>query len=1217
MLRTFAERTQTMGRVDDQSEIQGVHLSGLRAEFCTALSSEIEAAERQSSSSAVQLLNGRRIGQIGEEFQYLFDIENVINLPGDAPGDLHVSGFEPFPVKIVSVEGLALTLSVNIDLGAYVATARLQSSLAHLMRKLIQRIEVLGDRENRTGDRILGLLPVEGASTPMEFPNLPPLWELSPDQEKAVASSLGRNTTFIWGPPGTGKTLTIGAIGNELHHRGRSLLLVSHTNIAVDQAVLKIKEGMSKKEIEDGCLIRVGTTKDPEIQKDAGFLLAYQVKKRSKDLTDRRTALDATRKTAIEKVKEASLLIEICEWVIDAPRDIDEMSQNLGTLQESEAQLNGTRQEFSRLAASAEEWAAAERDAQRAQTVHAALDPLGERESKAQSALLQKQNEYSRSIQRVADAAALLEKTSSAGWIKRAWKSLPHPDEQQRVVESLRAELANLESEVNSLEHELARCRERREHIQNDLEGFKQRYNSSPEEVLADALAQVEAFAQAKSRVEQLTRKCRSGRVDLTKLLTTRLAVLRDRDLTRLEPASAEEMLSAIRDAHQAAILSSRGFNLTQLRKKHGDLNKEIQSLEADIRGIDEALERVEWDIISEAMIVATTLTQSYLRDSIQSRRFDTVILDEASMAPIPALWVAASLATENAVVVGDFMQLPPIVLSDHELALEWLGKDVFKVARLTDIKSAPPYLVPLRLQFRMHPDISAIVNHLIYEKQLRDDKKTTNEDELKDWYQSKWGYDRTVLLVDTESVHAWVTSIPRGRTSSRLNFLSATICVDLAERLLRHDRPKFSEGKEARILIICPYRPHAELLQRLLRQQGLEKEVLAGTAHSFQGSEASVVIVDLVNDEPHWRVALFDPRNDERSKQLLNVAITRARHRLIIVGDFNYIEKNARKAFIGSKMLPYLKTHCQTVDALEIVPADLAVRAAKAQSSIHGGDLEPDKDRLVVTQEHFYRILRSDLGKARRRVIIYSAFITANRLAQLEPQLRAAIERGTQVFVVTKTLSERRQGELSAYNRIEKALTEWGIVVVHKRGMHEKLVFIDDEFLWLGSLNPLSFADTQEIMERRRSKEVVKDFAQILRLEELLREYNAGRPECPVCRAEVVASEGRSEPFYWQCVAPKCYTRSIDQRPIGADGVVVCAKCGGGVEYGEWGENSVWRCQQNRRHHQTIARTHLLLRAMREKVPPRKLISLDKVFGTAQTNTRSRKEHGKQANLF
>jgi superfamily I DNA and/or RNA helicase len=102
------------------------------------------------------------------------------------------------------------------------------------------------------------------------------------------------------------------------------------------------------------------------------------------------------------------------------------------------------------------------------------------------------------------------------------------------------------------------------------------------------------------------------------------------------------------------------------------------------------------------------------------------------------------------------------------------------------------------------------------------------------------------VLRIDIGSTHAWVTSVVRGERSSRLNFLSATVCVDLAEQLLAQDREPLDSGKPARILIVSPYQPHAKLLELLLREGGLAGEIRAGTVHTFQGSEADVVIVDL-----------------------------------------------------------------------------------------------------------------------------------------------------------------------------------------------------------------------------------------------------------------------------------------------------------------------------------------------------------------------------------
>jgi hypothetical protein len=197
----------------------------------------------------------------------------------------------------------------------------------------------------------------------------------------------------------------------------------------------------------------------------------------------------------------------------------------------------------------------------------------------------------------------------------------------------------------------------------------------------------------------------------------------------------------------------------------------------------------------------------------------------------------------------------------------------------------------------------------------------------------------------------------------------------------------------------------------------------------------------------------------------------------------------------------------------------------------------------------------------------------------------------------------------------LEKILSDWGIAVIHKQGMHEKLIFIDDGILWSGSLNPLSFSNTQEVMERRANQSVVQDFARTLRLEELLGEYKAGSPSCPYCGSEVVASEGKHEPYFWRCVENNCYTRSIDEPTI-EGGIVVCTKCGGAVECGEWGGKPAWRCLENRRHHQKIARTHLRLPKMREVIPKRELQKLDEYFVIDQAQI-NKKLIPRQRSLF
>jgi hypothetical protein len=185
----------------------------------------------------------------------------------------------------------------------------------------------------------------------------------------------------------------------------------------------------------------------------------------------------------------------------------------------------------------------------------------------------------------------------------------------------------------------------------------------------------------------------------------------------------------------------------------------------------------------------------------------------------------------------------------------------------------------------------------------------------------------------------------------------------------------------------------------------------------------------------------------------------------------------------------------------------------------------------------------------------------------------------------------------------LEDALTDWGVKVIHKAGMHEKLVFVDDQILWSGSLNPLSHSNTQEIMERRVSKSVLKDFAETLRLEDLLAPYTTEDHVCPINGKEMIAAEAGNRgkhadgnPFYWRCVEACCYSRSVDDPPL-KDGMIAF-KCGGAVEYRKWGDKPCWFCDCGRRHRIRFHRNHLRLPRMVALIPEQELKALQEQFG-------------------
>jgi len=1187
----------------NRNKTEEVNLDGVLGEFRTALQEEIQAARVFESSNAVELKNGRRIAKVGKNYQYLFEIENALNLPGDTPGDLLIPGSPPISVIIVSIEGLAITISIPEDIGSFVPSARLKSNLTYLMKILIERIEGYADKSNPVGERIRGAQPVSGSELSIDLQD-----HYNQSQQKAVASSIGRDTTFIWGPPGTGKTQTIGEIGFQLYERNRPVLLVSHTNTAVDQAILRIGGKIHKDDLENGKVIRVGDPKDDRLRKHPNLLLQTHVDRRSEELAKRRDELKIELDKSSSQLIELSRFIDLCEWVQSSKASIQILINDLKELKKTENEIINLKDQLSQVVKRRPFFQEAVTNAKQLNKAMLQKGEIEENISELKNDIYNLEKGLEEKADEISKEKNVLNESRSVGWLTRRWNGLPSPNVQASKVEKLETEYGQLGMQLDQYRNRLHKFKSVLNRIIQAINDFQQKYGGLPEEVQRQASENENIIKELTQSIRKYANTAKSSRLKLETSLKQKVQALKDSKLVDSVPETAETMINLVIKTYEWAKMEVAGVDLDSLKSKRDKLNDSISTIEFEIDEIEENLKKIEQIIISEAKIVATTLTRAYLRESIQSRRFDTVVLDEASMAPIPALWIAAGLADKNAVVVGDPKQLPPIVISEKDLAKKWLGKDIFEEAGLTDYGVQAKHLVLLSMQYRMHPSISLIANDLIYKNRLIDGKTFDGTDQyglddercdhsLLNWYYPDWGHDSPVLLVDTGPLNAWVTSVARGKRSSRLNFLSATICVDLAERILKDDRPELKAGSSPRILIISPYRPHARLVDMLIKEQGLENEVRSGTIHNFQGSEADLVIFDLVNDEPHFRVGMFIPALDEDMKRLINVALTRAKRRLFVVGDFDYIQKLGKKAFLGGELIPFLKERFPCVDANTVVPYGLASRSADAQAKVFGGKVEEDSDRIIMTQDRFYPLFCGDVNDAIERVIIYSPFITQDRLAIMEPSLKSAVESGVRVFTITKALGDRGKRELSNYRMLESTLEKWGVVVIHKRRMHEKVAIIDNSILWIGSLNILSYSSTQEIMERRLSRNVVEDFIKTLKIYDLLREYEHGNPTCPICKSEVVASEGRNEPFYWRCVVDDCYSRSIDQPPI-ESGIITCSNCGGKVEYGDWGGKPHWRCVENRMHRQKVVKTHLMLPEMKKIIPKRELNKLLKLFG-------------------
>lgn len=181
--------------------------------------------------------------------------------------------------------------------------------------------------------------------------------------------------------------------------------------------------------------------------------------------------------------------------------------------------------------------------------------------------------------------------------------------------------------------------------------------------------------------------------------------------------------------------------------------------------------------------MIATTLTKAYTDRSVfQSATYDTVCIDEASMAPLPAVYVAAGLGRRTVVMCDDFRQFAPIAQGDSEVVKRWLLRDIFVESGFTvriNADVVDPRLVMLQEQYRMHPDISGLVNEPVYRGQLID--KAT-PDRLGPGLKSPPSPDHAVAFYDSEPLGCWTArdgglGAVRG---SHFNLLQAQVSATL-----------------------------------------------------------------------------------------------------------------------------------------------------------------------------------------------------------------------------------------------------------------------------------------------------------------------------------------------------------------------------------------------------------------------------------------------------
>lgn len=283
---------------------------------------------------------------------------------------------------------------------------------------------------------------------------------------------------------------------------------------------------------------------------------------------------------------------------------------------------------------------------------------------------------------------------------------------------------------------------------------------------------------------------------------------------------------------------------------------------------------RIQTDLFDNTRVVACTLIGSAYR-LLEGRLFPTLFIDEAAQALEPACWTAM-LKSDRVILSGDHQQLPPTIKC-IEAARGGLEHTLMEHVAYR----LPQCVSLLTTQYRMHSDIMEFSSQWFYHGRLQ------AAPEVADRLVSP--IDMPLLFVDTSLLGFGEQQ--NSRSLSRSNAEEARLLIHTLHDYIDLMGLTRIQNELVDFGIITPYRSQVRMLRRLLKMQHffrhLRRQISVGTVDGFQGQERDVIIVSMVRDNADGRIGFL------RDLRRMNVAMTRARMKLIIVGNAETLSRH------------------------------------------------------------------------------------------------------------------------------------------------------------------------------------------------------------------------------------------------------------------------------------------------------------------------------------
>ena len=1095
----------------------------LRQEAHLALQQEYSDAVALAKSEKLTLEEGLFIKKLGDAYCYQFSVSQLTlqSIQVDRPHRLEINKRHIEGSIISGGDGL-IVVELSSDYGKILHRIDVVFDVSVLLDLVDRRLVDIDREPSKWNTSIPATLFADielETGSPLichcdhlnRFDGKP----LKEDQQNVVNHVLQHSFSLIWGPPGTGKTHTLLAVLAEFLANGKRILFASNTNSAIDNVLEKIigKEcpyTQLREKRDNGFIVRLGAQTSSAVKKvfspqAIARLKADEINEQLTNLYERMQGLNQK----LEVISQLKFRWEQAQQQIKKYNDLKTSISRQLPLSQIEKKLIDY-----------------ERGLQAYRTVKAQIAPVVENltdevlfhiqklneidaECKAASSLLQSKrnekaqidtqlNEFDTKIQQIEKSRIKRFSNSKDLKILKA--------EREKVELNLNQLRSQIEAAEKSLEKatgsEIAEVK--RIHVIIDrIESHSKKFEEfsataapisasykpeSKNTSLLNCISKLIEFADSSSQKETLT---------ILKDIILNGLVATDRK-NSLEDFVANKIDSLTKAKNQNVALttqlasSKEAFgnakffinkylpNHSKWNEKENELTEEITEIKQDISELEKKLQELENVIIKEAKLVCLTMVRASYDRMFLEQRFDALVIDEFSMISLPQLYCTAAIIKERVVLCGDHLQLPPICQSKEEIALKWMGQSFFAwheggfQERQKRTPSGPrklaPYIAPLTDQRRMPPEVSCLIRPW-YENEgndLNDDWNTNSDNYIKN--KSKHLLlKHNVCILDTSNTNCYSSKSAAG---GRYNIVHAAIVAYLCKELYENH-----EIDPEKIITLTPYRLQSILTKTLFYQICPEiataKAETTWTIHKSQGRGGAVVIYDLTDGKEN-ALSWFH-RNQEPN--LLNVAVSRTKARLILICSLKKMAQALNTEIVNPLRSVFKQMAAINVPVFDAKPYyDIVFKHIDtAQITVSLTDVQKN-GILVLTSKEYYEALSYDLKNAKKSITFVSPFITQNRMDSIEPLLVEALHRsGGKLLIEIITRPPERMFDRNKddhirgapVRRILKRLHKMGIKITIAVNTHEKLVVIDDRISYWGSLNPLSFRDTDEINTR------------------------------------------------------------------------------------------------------------------------------------------------------